>query len=437
MGDPVRQFRKHGGTECPRFHTLVLANHETKTSKDVMLEQAQYAIDTGELKASQVQADHVEERPIDLSPVLKSLYRGRKTVILAMAVTFLIAIAAAYLIPPKYTSTASFIPPNTGTNSSISALAGQISQLSGLGAGVLGGVKNSGDLYVGILKSRSIASEIIKRFNLMDVYKVKRESQAEKDLASNSKFEVGTKDSIVTISVTDRTPARAHDLANAYLETLTEKNGQLALSESSQRRLFFGQQLTKEKDDLENAEVALKETEEKSGLIAPTGQTASEIQTIAETRAQISLRQVELSALRLSSTEENPDVIRLQSEISDLQNQLSKMQNGAGSRLYGAIPTSKVPELQLDYVRKEREVKYHEALFEMLFKQYEVARIDEAHNAPLVQVLDPASFPDSKSSPPRKLIMLGGVILGSMIGGAWVLVRDRMSLIRASLADSK
>lgn len=378
-----------------------------------------------------------EGESIDLGPVLKTLYRGRKTLVLVTSVVFVIAIAAAYLLPPGYTSTASFIPPNTGSSSGAAALAGQISQLSGLGAGALGGVKSPSDLYVGILKSRSIASEIVKRFDLKRAYKAKRESQAEKALASNSKFEVGTKDPIVTISVTDKSPARAHDLTNAYLDALTDKNGQLALTESSQRRLFFEQQLAKEKDNLENAEVALKETEEQTGLISPAGQTSSEIQIIAQTRAQISVRQVELSALRLSSTEENPDVIRLQSEISDLQNQLTKLQTGTSSHLSGAIPTSKVPELELDYVRKEREVKYHEALFEMLFKQYEAARIDEAHNAPLVQILDPASYPDAKSSPPRKLIVLGGLILGCMIGSAWVLLRSRIPLIRAFLAASE
>jgi tyrosine-protein kinase Etk/Wzc len=403
-----------------------------------MVEQAQYDIEIRESNRSQVRTEQAEEQSIDLGPVLRTLYRGRKTLIVVVAVTLVLALAAAYIIPPGYTSTASFVPPNASVGSSgAAALAGQLSQLSGLGAGILGGVKSTSDLYVGILKSRSIASEIVDRFDLKRVYKVKKESQAEKDLESNSKFEVGTKDPIVTISISDRNPTRAHDLANAYLDALKEKNGELALTESSQRRLFFGQQLAKEKDNLEDAEVALKETEEKTGLIAPAGQTSAELQAIAQTRAQIAVRQVELSALRQSSTEENPDVIRLQSEIADLQSQLAKLQTGNNNkRLSGAIPTSKVPELQLDYVRKEREVKYHELLFEMLARQYEVARLDEARNAPLVQVLDSASYPDSKSSPPRKLLVLGGFIFGCMLGSAWVLLRERIPLIRASLASS-
>ena len=402
-----------------------------------MLEEAQeeqYESEMGQAGARQVQTDREKEDLVDVGAVLRTLYLGRKTLVFFMAGACALAIAAAFVIQPMYTSTASFLPPNSGGNSATAALAGQLSQLSGLSGGALGGTKGSGDLYVGILNSRSVRSELIKRFDLNTLYKVKKESQAEKMLASHSAFEIDAKSSIVTISVTDKSAARAHDLANAYLDALTEKNGQLALTEASQRRLFFGQQLAKEKDDLENAEVALKETQEKSGLIAPAGQTFSEIQMIAETRARISAKQIELAALRLSATEENPDLIRLQSEIQGLQDQLSRLHTGTSKRLSEEIPTSKVPELELEYVRKVREVKYHETLFEILSKQYEQARIDEARNAPLVQVLDSASYPDSKSSPHRALIVLGGLILGCLLGSAWILLRDRVQRIRASLA---
>ncbi len=236
-----------------------------------------------------------EESLIDLVSLLHRLHRGGRTIIAATVVVFAIAAITAFLIPTRYTSKASFIPPSTSSSSSAAVLAGQLSQLSGLGANsLMGGIKSPGDLYVGILKSRSIGSELVKRFDLKSVYDVKKESEAEKRLASHSSFDIGIKDSIVTISVTDKSPTRARDMANAYLEVLRETNGRLALSESSQRRLFFGQQLAKEKDDLENAEVELKKTEEQSGLIAPVGQTATEIQIIAETRAQIAVRQVEV-----------------------------------------------------------------------------------------------------------------------------------------------
>jgi uncharacterized protein involved in exopolysaccharide biosynthesis len=220
------------------------------------------------------------------------------------------------------------------------------------------------------------------------------------------------------------------------MDALRQTNGRLALTQSSQRRLFFGDQLAKEKDALEDAEVDLKKTEEQSGLIAPAGQTESEIKTIAETQAQMAAREVQLASLRESSTEENPQVIRLRSEIEDLRGQLARLQQGNGRESAASIPTSKVPELQLEYVRKEREVKYHETLFDMLSRQYEAARLDEAHDAPVLQVLDPASYPDAKSSPKRLYIMLGGLAFGLFAGCLWVLAREPFRDLLRSLDDS-
>lgn len=376
-----------------------------------------------------------QEDSIDLISLAQILYRGKKTVLGIALAVFAVATVIAFVLSPVYTSTVSFIPPNASSNSMATALAGQ---LSAFGVGELsGGLKNSGDLYAGILQSRSIVDDLVKRFNLMQVYGVKKESQADKVLASNTTVSVDTKSSIVSVSVTDKSPERAHDIANGYMDELQETEGRLALTDASQRRLFFGQQLEKEKDNLENAEVEQKKSEEQSGLIAPTGQTESEIRTIADTQAQIAVRQVELASLRQSATEQNPEVIRLDSEIEDLRNQLARLQSGNGHGTIAPIPTSKVPEAQLDYVRKEREVKYHEALYDMLSKQYEAAQLDEAREAPVVQVLDPASYPDSKSSPHRSLIMAGGLLLGFLIGSIWVLARGPLRQLRAAFAQSE
>lgn len=378
----------------------------------------------------------VEEDSINLSELFQKLRRGKWTIFGGTFVVCAAMTAIAYLLPVRYTSMVSFIPPALNSSSSMTtALAGQ---LSSLGAGdLLGGVKSPGDLYAGILRSRSIAAELVKRFDLMQVYGASKESQAEGALASNTIIGVDAKSSIVTVEVTDKSPKLAQQIANAYMDALRETNGRLALGQSSQRRLFFGEQLAKEKDDLEDAEVELKKTKEQSGLIAPAGQTEAEIGTIARTQAEIAVREVQLAALRDSATEQNPDVIRLRSEIDDLQGQLGRLQKGNGSSPTAAIPTSKVPELQLEYVRKEREVKYHEALFDMLSRQYEAARLDESRDAPVLQVLDPASYPDTKSSPKRLYYMLGGLVLGFLGSSLWVLTRDHVWALRASAAATE
>jgi uncharacterized protein involved in exopolysaccharide biosynthesis len=375
-----------------------------------------------------------EDISLDLGRIYRTLKQGGRTILVIALGAFLLAAAAALLMAPKYTSIASFIPPGSSMNSSAALVAGE---LSAAGAGsLLGGVKSSGDLYAGILKSRTVAGDLVKRFNLKQVYRAKRESQAEEKLQANTAVTVDAKSTIITVAVTDKSAQRAQDLANAYMDALRDTDGRLALSQSSQRRLFFEQQLAREKDDLENAEVDLRKTEEESGLIAPTGQTESEIKSIADLQAEIAVRQVQLAALRDAATEENPDVIRLHSEISDLQGQLARMEKGSGNDSL-SIPTSKVPAVQLEYVRKEREVKYHEALFDMLSRQYEAARLDEARDAPVLQVLDPASYPDTQSSPKRWYIMLGGLVFGLFAGCVWVLIREHVHALRASLASKK
>ena len=303
----------------------------------------------------------------------------------------------------------------------MSQMAGQLGSLGAIGA--LGGLKSPGDVYIGILGSRTIADSLIQRFDLQSVYKTKRLSDTETELKGNTKF-VSGKDSLVVITVDDRDPRRAADLANGYLECLREQNGRLALTDSSQRRVFFEQQLAREKDDLADAEVELKRTQEQTGMIAPVGQAEMAIETIQQMRAQITSRQVELSVLQQSSTNQNPAVVRIQTEIENLQSQLRKMESDSSRRSPGSVeaPTAKVPEFALQYVRKQREVKYHETLFQLLARQYEQARIDESREASLLQVVDKAIVPDKKSGPHRALLTLVGMFVGLVAGVVWVIV---------------
>ncbi len=365
-------------------------------------------------KNTPVEADRAE---VNLALAGRILLQSKKTVLGGGALGLLLAGLLALVIKPYYTAAATFIPPSS-TSSTSAMLA---SQLGALGAsGLLGGAaKSSGELYVGILQSRSVSDDMVSRFGLMQVYRAHKLSQAVKALGQHSRFDVNVKNSIITVQVTDDSPQRASEMANAYLEEVRSKSSRLALTESSQRRLFFEDRLARAKDDLSNAEVALKQTEERTGLIAPAGQTASEIQGIAQLRAQIGSRQASLAALLHDETNDNPDVIRLNDEIGSLQAQLTARENGHEK---GVLSTARVPELALDYVRRERDVKYQETLFEIIAKQYESARLDEAQDPPL-QVLDRAIPPDTKAGPHRSLILLAGLLLGTLLSSLLVLYK--------------
>ncbi len=307
------------------------------------------------------------------------------------------------ILKPTFTAKAVILPPQQ-QQSSASAMMGQLGALLGSGGGSMG-LKNPADMYVGFLESRTIADKIIAKFGLMSLYKTKKMQDTRTALAQHAQFELG-KDGLIHISVADRSAQRASDIANAYIDELYAMNSTLAISEAAQRRLFYDQELKAEKAALEVAESDLASTEERTGIIQLSGQAESIIRSIAELRAQISSREVQLEAMRTFATEQNPDVTMLQQEIAGLRQQLAKLQDDQQHLAPGdtQVPAGKVPAEALEYVRKLREVKYHETLFDLLSRQYEAARIDEAKSAPIIQVVDRAVPPDKKSGPHGSII---------------------------------
>ena len=371
-----------------------------------------------------------EREDISLLDLGIVLLRGKKT-IAYMCLFFLVAATIfAYLImKPMYTGQAVFLPPQNPPGSGMAQFLNQLGSLGSVGS-LATGLKGTGDIYVGILGSRTVTDDLIRKFDLQKVYHAKRFSDAEKILQKRSSFVVA-KNTLVTIKVEDHDAKRAADLANAYLEDLREQNGRLALTEAGQRRLFFEQQLEREKNALADAEVEMKKVQEKTGLISPNGQAQVQIEEMAQLRAQITSREVELASLRTGATDQNPQVIQLQTQIAGLEQQLQRLQNDTGRHKTGSIElsTAKVPELALEYVRRNREVKYHEVLFELLAKQYESARLDESRNAPILQVIDSAVIPERKSSLPRAFIVAVGAFLGALIGVAYVLAKHFLTKI--------
>lgn len=375
-------------------------------------------------------SDASAEQEIDVVNVLILLLRGKKIILnFVLAGAAIAALLAYVVLRPMYTAQAVFLPPQTAPGSGISQLASQMGSLGALGA--LSGLKSPSDIYLGILESRTVADDIIHKFDLQKVYGTGRLSDTVKKLKKRSNFASG-KNTLITIDVEDHDPARATAMADAYLDALQGQNGKLALTESSQRRLFFEQQLEREKNALADAEVQLKKTEEQTGLIAPVGQAQVQIDSIAQVRAQISSREVQLKAMEQSATNQNPEVVRLQAQIVGLEQQLQKMESDSGVRRAGNVlpSASTVPELALEYVRKQREVKYHETLFELIARQYEMARLDESREAPVLQVVDRAVVPDKRSGPPRTLILLAGCLLGALAGIAWLLLRAFFETLR-------
>jgi uncharacterized protein involved in exopolysaccharide biosynthesis len=361
-------------------------------------------------------------REFDILDVFIIIAARKFTILFATIVGFVIAILWVLTVQPSYTAKALIMPPEQA-QSTASAMLGQIGGFAAM-SGLTGslGIKTPADLYIGILGSQSVIDNMVKRFDLMNVYHGHRLSDAEGGLKQVSKFIAG-KDGMISISVVDHDPKRAAAMANGFVDELYKINNRLALGSAAQKRLFFEQQLAQEKERLADAEVALTKTEESTGVIAPSGQTEVVIQQIARLQAEITEHEVQLDALRTSSTDQNPDVIRLTTQLTGLREQLRDLENGTNKHSPGdiSITTANVPKAGLEYVRKERDVKYHQFLFDLLARQYEAARIDEAKSSPVIQVVDYANVPDKKSAPYRALWAIVGAFLGFVLSMAYVL----------------
>jgi tyrosine-protein kinase Etk/Wzc len=369
------------------------------------------------------------EQKTPMLDLMLLLTREKRRIVLMTLGGMLLGGLLAFLMNPTYTAIATILPP-TAPQSSLNSLMGQLGSLSALsGGGSL--LKNPADLYVGILQSRTIADQVIDQFHLESLWHFKRRDDTRKALAKQVQFEVG-KAGLIEITVKDKAPKQASDLANFYVDALYRMNSSLAITEAGQRRLFYDQQLADEKAALVKAEEDLKSTQLKTGLISLTGQADLAIRNVAQTRAQIASREVELQSLRAYESDENPDVIRLQQELGTLRSQLAALESNQKQLAPGdtQIATDQMPAGSLEYIRKLREVKYHDTLLELLSRQYEAARIDEAKSAPIIQVVDRAVPPDRKSGPPRLLILLGSGLLGFCVACAWSFSRSAIQQAR-------
>jgi uncharacterized protein involved in exopolysaccharide biosynthesis len=332
----------------------------------------------------------------------------------------------------RYEAKVVLLPPSQ--NSSISsAFLGQLGNLGALGslaslAGGSLGLKNQSDLYVSFLMSRTVEDAMIRRFDLMHEYGKKRMSDTRKAFERRSSVVSSSKDGLIRLSIEDHDPKRAAEMANAYVEEFRKLSASLAITEAARRRLFFEQQLQQAKDKLTEAEDAMSKTQESTGVLQIDSQARSLIESAAILRAQVVAKQVQIEGMRSFAAEDNPNLILAKQELAALQAQLQKIassQPDAGSDIN--LSKGRVTQAGMEYIRRYRDLKYQETVFELLAKEFEIAKLDEAREGSIIQVVDPAVPPDKISWPPRVLIMVGTPILAFFVAVFWVWMRRNLA----------
>lgn len=354
--------------------------------------------------------EDIRDDEIDLLDLLLVIAKRKKLIIYITLGCAIITAIISLLMTPIYKAESRILPPQSSGGGIASQLISQMA--GGLDLGGLAG-KTPADLYVGILKSRTITDRIIDRFDIMKIEDFKYRDTARKFVVEKmASFEVDKKSGLITIAVQDKDPKRAADIANAYVEELKNLTKGLAISEASQRRLFYEEQLKDVKEALVKAENDMKVFQEKTGALKIEEQAKAVIEGIADLRAKIAAKEVELKVLRTFTTPQNPDYQKVEEELKGLKTELARLESNEKRGHDPIMPTGRIPGVGVEYLRKMREFKFNETLYELLLKQYELAKLDESKDAVLIQIVDKAVPPDKRIKPKRTLMVAVATFAG-------------------------
>ncbi len=342
--------------------------------------------------------DGKTEEEISLLDYLIVLAKQKWFIVIFTVSVTLITAVYSLMLPEVFKAETKLLPP--GKSNKTSLLMREI-------GGMIGINQNSGKIsdpssIVGILSSRTIYDRIIDKFDLMDIFEAIYMEDAREILSGYVQLNNDKFSGIITITVYNKDPKLAADLANGFVEELKNLMQTIAITEASQRRLFFEEELKKAKENLIASEDAMVEFQEKTGALRVEDQTKAVIKSMAEIRAQIATKEVELKVMKTYSTLNNPDFQMSLEALKGLKHELNKLEEKGDISPNPLLTTGMLPVVGTDYIRKLRDLKFNETLFELMAKQYEAARIDEANDPAIIQVLDKAIPPERRFKPHRR-----------------------------------
>jgi len=353
-----------------------------------------------------------EDVRVPISELIQPLARARRWLLLLPLLGGAAGFFLSFAIPPTFTAKASFLLPQSPSSAAASALA-SLGGLASLAEGAVGS-RSPSDQYAALMMSVTVADRLIERFELNRVYGTELHIDTRQRLANNTRILIGRRDGLIAVEVDDQDPKRSADLANQYIDELRTLSARLALTEAQQRRVFFEGQMTKARQELLQAQVALQGSSFSAGVLRTEPRAAAD--NYGRLRSEAAAAELRLQTLRLSLTDAAPEVQRAAAQYAALRTQLVRAEQ--------SDPTTPQPE----YLARFREFKYRETLFELFARQYEAARVDEAREGVLIQVVDAATPPERKSSPKRAVLSTLAGLVSLLLLAVVLVVRDRLRL---------
>lgn len=374
-----------------------------------------------ELKKPASDSQFAPDDEINLLEYLEVLAKSWKMIAKTTGIAAVLAVVISLCLPNIYSATTRILPPQQDSSGLMGMLMGAAGGMGSVAADLLG-KGTPADMYVGILNSEALSDKIIDRFKLMELYQQKYRTTTYQALAKNVSIAAGKKDGIITISVDDKDPKRAAEMANAYVEELSKLLIKLNISGAGLNRGFLEERLAKAKVDLMAAEDALKVFQAKNKIISVPEQAQASIGGIAQLKGQLAVQEVQLGTLQRQFTDNSQEVKTAKAAIANLRGQIARLEGqGAG----GAIPgVGAVPELGQQYLRLMREFKIQETVFELLTKQYEMVKLSEAKDVISLQVIQTARVPDKKSKPKRSMIVLATTFAAGFGAVLYAFIRE-------------
>jgi len=353
-------------------------------------------------------------REINIIDYILVIARHKKMIIRSVGlVTLVSTILLLTIVPLWYKSVAVVMPPKQQNPlGMLGSLSKATSSLRSLG---IGAPPDELANLQAILTSQRVMGAIVNRFDLQELYGSSTFEKAVAELQSHTEIAISQEGVSIEIKVFDTDRQRATDLANAFIEMLNEVFIDLSVSEAKANREFLEKRFVENKNDLQSAEIELREFQEKEGVYSVTDQLKSAVEVASMISAQIALKEVQLGVLKSNATASNVLRIQFERELTALKKQLASMKDGSENDSHAIFPPfARAPEIGLEYLRKFREVEIQTKLLELLYPLYEQARIEEQRNTPSVLVLD-RPFPASRHSKPKRMIILLAIILGTFL----------------------
>jgi uncharacterized protein involved in exopolysaccharide biosynthesis len=393
-----------------------------------------------------------ESRPSDIWKWLWLLWERRRFLVRVVVWGAVTSAMIAMILPKRYESSARLMPPDSKSGSGLAMLAAMAGKGGGLGlnslAGDLLGGMGNGELFVDMLQSRTVEDRIVDRFNLRKLYDKKYQIDARKRLAANTEVLQDRKSEVITITVSDRDPQRAAQMAQAYVDELDRLVAQVSTSSARRERVFIEERLKGVKHDLDQASQQFSQYASQNTALDITVQAKAMVEGAAKLQGELIAAQSQMGGLEQIYTPNNIRVRSLRARIEELQKQLQKlggtsaMPNVASattpSTINPAIPATmppvmdennpagfpsirQLPLLGVRWADLYREAKIQETVFELLTQQYELAKIQEAKEIPTVKILDAPDVPERRAFPKRTLIVIFGCFASLLLGSFWII----------------